>query len=50
MTCGGQRGASPIGYCVWKGTRTVGELYVTGNAATSIPQILTRELRAYAEH
>jgi hypothetical protein len=50
MTCGGQRGASPISYCVWEGKTTVGLMYMTGSPKSQITEILTRELRAYAEH
>ena len=50
MTCGGQRGASPISYCVWQGRTTVGLMYVTGSPKSQITEILTREIRAYAEH
>jgi hypothetical protein len=50
MTCGSQTGASPITYCVWKGTSSVGMVYMKGRTDTPINQALTRELRAYAEH
>jgi hypothetical protein len=50
MTCGGQRGAAPIAYCVWRGKSTVGVLSIAGTATTGTAQILARELRAYAEH
>ncbi len=50
LTCGGQRGASPISYCVWQGKKTVGLMYVTGSPKSQITEILTREMRAYAEH
>ena len=50
MTCGGQRGASPISYCVWQGKSSVGLMYVTGSPKSQITEILTREIRAYAEH
>ena len=50
MTCGGERGAAPQSWCVWRGTSTVGVLVVEGSPKTQITEILTRELRAYAEH
>ena len=50
MTCGSQTGASPISYCIWKGTSAVGMVYMKGQTDTPINQALTRELRAYAEH
>jgi hypothetical protein len=50
MTCGRQRGASPISYCVWQGKTTVGLMYMTGSTNSQITEILTREIRAYAEH
>lgn len=50
MTCGGQRGAAPIAYCVWSGTSTVGMVSVSGSPDTTLAQNLTRELRAFAEH
>ena len=50
MTCGGVRGANPQSWCVWRGTSTVGVLSVAGSPKTQITEILTRELRAYAEH
>jgi hypothetical protein len=50
MTCGAQTGASPISFCVWKGTSAVGVVYLKGQTDTPVNQALTRELRAYAEH
>ena len=50
MACGGQRGAAPISYCIWRGARTVGVMTLTGTPVTDNTQALTRELRAYAEH
>ncbi len=51
MTCGGvsaARARSP--WCVWRGATTIGVLTVEGSPKTQITEILTREMRAYAEH
>jgi hypothetical protein len=50
MTCGGQSGRDAASWCVWRGATTVGVLQVSGSPKTQITEILTRELRAYAEH
>ncbi len=50
MTCGGQSGASPIAYCVFRGTSAVGMVYMTGTPKPAMVEIITREMRAYAEH
>ena len=50
MTCGGQSGASPIAYCVFRGASAVGMIYMIGTPKTAMVEILTREMRAYAEH
>jgi hypothetical protein len=50
MTCGGQSGASPIAYCVFQGRSVAGVVYTTGSPKSAMAEIITRELRAYAEH
>jgi hypothetical protein len=50
MTCGGIRGSVDSSWCAWRGTSTIGVTIVTGSPKTQINEILTRELRAYAEH
>ena len=50
MTCGGQSGPNAASWCVWRGVSTIGVLTVEGSPKTQITEILTRELRAYAEH
>jgi hypothetical protein len=50
MTCGGESGASPLSWCAWHGASTIGVLQISGSPKTEITQILTREMRAYAEH
>ncbi len=50
MTCGGQSGPDASSWCVWRGTTTIGVMQVSGSPKTQITEILTRELRAYAEH
>jgi hypothetical protein len=50
MTCGGQRGASPIAYCIFQGRSVTGMVYTTGSPKTALAEIVTREMRAYAEH
>jgi hypothetical protein len=49
MACGAQRGASPISYCIWKGTSTVGMVYMKGSTNIPATQAITRELRAFGE-
>jgi hypothetical protein len=50
MTCGGESGADGGSWCVWKGTNTIGVFSVEGSPKTQITEILTREMRAFAEH
>lgn len=50
MTCGGESGPNVQSWCVWRGTNSIGVLAVAGSPKTQITEILTRELRAYAEH
>jgi hypothetical protein len=50
MTCGGQSGASPIAYCVFQGRSVTGMVYTTGSPKSALAEIVTREMRAYAEH
>jgi hypothetical protein len=50
MTCGGESGADAGSWCVWKGTNTIGVFAVEGSPKTQITEILTREMRAAAEH
>jgi hypothetical protein len=50
MTCGGQSGPDAASWCVWKGTNTIGVFSVDGSPKTQITEILTREMRAFAEH
>ena len=50
MTCGGERGKSVASWCVWRGTSSIGVVQITGSSSTGITEIVTRELRAYAEH
>jgi hypothetical protein len=50
MTCGGESGSQPYSWCVWQGTSTVGVMQISGSPKSQITEILTREMRAYAEH
>ncbi len=50
MTCGGQSGSDASSWCVWRGATTIGVMQVSGSPKTQITEILTREMRAYAEH
>ena len=50
MTCGGESGRDAASWCVWQGTNTIGVLQIEGSPKTQITEILTREMRAYAEH
>ncbi len=50
VACGGEAGAHASSYCVWRGATTVGVMQVSGSPKSQITEILTRELRAYAEH
>jgi hypothetical protein len=50
MTCGGVKSDTSSSWCVWRGSNTVGAVMVTGSTKTAITEIITRELRAYAEH
>ncbi len=50
MVCGGERGANASSWCVWHNTTTIGISYIEGSPKTQITEIVTRELRAYAEH
>jgi hypothetical protein len=50
MTCGGESGSHPYSWCVWRGTSTVGAMQISGSPKSQITEILTREMRAYAEH
>ncbi|HEX4015339.1 MAG TPA: hypothetical protein VHX15_01255 [Frankiaceae bacterium] len=50
MTCGGQSGPDAASWCAWRGASTIGVLVVEGSPKTQITEILTREMRAYAEH
>jgi hypothetical protein len=50
MSCGGESGPNAQSWCVWRGTSTIGVLVVEGSPKTQITEILTREMRAYAEH
>ncbi len=50
MKCGGQRGANPFAYCVFKGATNIGAFVVTGSPESGYAEIYTREMRAFAEH
>jgi hypothetical protein len=50
MVCGGESGPDAQSWCVFRGTSTIGVMVVSGSPKTQITEILTRELRAFAEH
>jgi hypothetical protein len=50
MICGGQSGADTQSWCVWHDKNTIGLTVIEGTPKTQINEIVTREMRAYAEH
>jgi hypothetical protein len=50
MVCGGQSGNNTQSWCVWHNKNTVGLTVIEGTPKTQINEIVTREMRAFAEH
>lgn len=50
MICGGQSGNNTQSWCVWHNNNTVGLTVIEGTPKTQINEIVTREMRAFAEH
>lgn len=50
MVCGGESGSQTSSWCVWHNGTTIGITAIEGSPKTQITEIITREMRAYAEH